>query len=95
MDADFCVTTLEEAIARHASPDIFNTDQGSQFTSFAFTTALKDADIASRSTGAGAGWTTSSSSGCGAASKNTNASFSTSIETGSEARKHRFLNRLA
>lgn len=45
MDADFCVAALEEAIARHGKPDIFNTDQGSQFTSFAFTTTLKDAGI--------------------------------------------------
>ena len=45
MDADFCVTALEEAIARFGKPDIFNTDQGSQFTSFAFTNILKDADI--------------------------------------------------
>jgi putative transposase len=45
MDADFCVTALEEAIARFGKPDIFNTDQGSQFTSFAFTNTLKDADI--------------------------------------------------
>jgi putative transposase len=37
MDADFCVAALEEAIARHCGPEIFNTDQGSQFTSFAFT----------------------------------------------------------
>jgi putative transposase len=45
MDTDFCVAALEEAIARHGRPDIFNTDQGSQFTSFAFTTTLKDAGI--------------------------------------------------
>ncbi|RAK25966.1 putative transposase [Falsochrobactrum ovis] len=45
MEADFCVAALEEAIARHGRPDIFNTDQGSQFTSFAFTTTLKDAGI--------------------------------------------------
>ena len=45
MDADFCVTALEEAIARFGRPEIFNTDQGSQFTSFAFTHTLKDADI--------------------------------------------------
>ncbi len=45
MDAEFCVTALEEAIARFGRPDIFNTDQGSQFTSFAFTNILKDADI--------------------------------------------------
>jgi putative transposase len=45
MDADVCVAALEEAIARHGRPDIFNTDQGSQFTSFGFTTTLKDAGI--------------------------------------------------
>jgi hypothetical protein len=43
MDADFCVAALEEAIACHGRPDIFNADQGSQFTSFAFTTTLKEA----------------------------------------------------
>jgi len=32
MDADFCVAALEEAIARHGRPDIFNTAQGRQFT---------------------------------------------------------------
>jgi transposase InsO family protein len=41
MDADFCVTALEEAIARFGKPEIFNTDQGSQFTSFDFTNTLK------------------------------------------------------
>jgi putative transposase len=35
MDADFCVTALEEATARFGRPEIFNTDQGSQFTSAA------------------------------------------------------------
>jgi putative transposase len=45
MDTDFCVAALEEALARHGRPDIFNTDQGSQFTSFAFTNTLKDAGI--------------------------------------------------
>jgi putative transposase len=45
MEADFCVAALEDAIARYGSPDIFNTDQGSQFTSVAFTTTLKDAGI--------------------------------------------------
>jgi putative transposase len=45
MDADFCVAALEEAIARHAKPGIFNTDQGSQFTSFAFTNTLREAGI--------------------------------------------------
>jgi putative transposase len=45
MDAEFCVAALEEAIARYGRPDIFNTDQGSQFTSFAFTNTLKEAGI--------------------------------------------------
>jgi putative transposase len=45
MEADFCVAALEEAIARYGRPDIFNTDQGSQFTSFAFTNTLRDAGI--------------------------------------------------
>ncbi len=45
MDVGFCVMALEEALARFGSPDIFNTDQGSQFTSFGFTSVLKDADI--------------------------------------------------
>ena len=45
MDADFCVAALEEAIVRHDKPGIFNTDQGSQFTSFAFTNTLREAGI--------------------------------------------------
>ena len=44
-DADFCVQTLEEAIARYGVPEIMNTDQGSQFTSSAFTDVLKDHGI--------------------------------------------------
>ncbi len=45
MDSDFCVAALEEALARYGKPEIFNTDQGNQFTSEDFTDALKDADI--------------------------------------------------
>ncbi len=45
MDADFCVDALEDALSRYGKPEIFNTDQGSQFTSDAFTRTLKDADI--------------------------------------------------
>ncbi len=45
LEADFCVAALEDAIARHGKPDIFNTDQGSQFTGFDFTNTLKDAGI--------------------------------------------------
>jgi putative transposase len=36
VEAAFCVETLEDALARHGKPDIFNTDQGSQFTGSAF-----------------------------------------------------------
>jgi putative transposase len=45
MDTDFCVAALDEALARYGRPEIFNTDQGSQFTSFAFTAVLKDAGV--------------------------------------------------
>ncbi len=46
MDTLFCLEALNEALARHGRPEIFNTDQGSQFTSFNFTGALKDAGAA-------------------------------------------------
>jgi putative transposase len=45
MDAGFCVAALEDALARHGRPEIFNTDQGSQFTGAAFTGALAAAGI--------------------------------------------------
>jgi putative transposase len=43
LEADFFIKSVEEALARHGEPDIFNTGQGSQFTSIAFTQVLKDA----------------------------------------------------
>ena len=46
MDASFCVEALKEALDRYGSPEIFNTDQGSQFTSLDFTGTLKDAGVA-------------------------------------------------
>jgi putative transposase len=46
MEVDFCLEAVEEAIARHGKPAIFNTDQGSQFTSAAFTGLLADNGIA-------------------------------------------------
>jgi putative transposase len=46
MEPAFCVNALEEALSRFGTPDIFNTDQGAQFTSNAFTKVLKDNDIA-------------------------------------------------
>jgi putative transposase len=45
MDVGFCVEALEEALARYGKPEIFNTDQGSQFTSDAFTGVLLAAEI--------------------------------------------------
>ena len=45
MDSDFCIDALEDAIEKHGCPDIFNTDQGSQFTSEDFTSVLKDNHI--------------------------------------------------
>ena len=45
LDADFCVEALEEALLRFGKPAIFNTDQGSQFTSAAFTGRLEQEDI--------------------------------------------------
>ncbi len=45
MDTSFCVAALEEALARFGRPEIFNTDQGSQFTSAAFTGTLASAGI--------------------------------------------------
>ena len=54
MDAGFCVEALEEALARHGRPRIFNTDQGSQFTSQEFTAVLLGAGIAISMDGKGA-----------------------------------------
>lgn len=45
MDVEFCLTALEEALGRFGRPAIFNTDQGSQFTSPRFTGVLQDAGI--------------------------------------------------
>lgn len=45
MDAEFCVEALKEALARFGTPEIFNTDQGSQFTSADFTGVLRDAEV--------------------------------------------------
>jgi putative transposase len=54
MEAAFCVETLEDALARYGKPDIFNTDQGSQFTGTAFTGVLANNGIAISMDGKGA-----------------------------------------
>ncbi|NOY59277.1 MAG: transposase family protein [Calditrichaeota bacterium] len=45
MDTIFCIDSLNEAIAKYGTSEIFNTDQGSQFTSEEFTLVLKSSDI--------------------------------------------------
>ena len=45
LDADFCVEALREAMARFGTPEIFNTDQGAQFTSEAFTSVLRERGV--------------------------------------------------
>ena len=53
MDANFCVAALGQALSLGRTPEIFNTDQGSQFTSEAFTGTLSGAGIAIRMNGVG------------------------------------------
>jgi putative transposase len=54
LEAEFCLEAVEEALARHGRPGIFNTDQGSQFTSEAFTALLLKHAIAISMDGRGA-----------------------------------------
>ena len=54
MEAEFCVETLEDALATHGKPEIFNTDQGSQFSGTAFTGVLIKNEIAISMDGKGA-----------------------------------------
>jgi putative transposase len=54
MEADFCLDAVGEALAKYGRPDIFNTDQGSQFTSAAFTGLLLENKIAISMDGRGA-----------------------------------------
>jgi len=54
MEVDFCLEAVEEAMARHGKPGIFNTDQGSQFTSAAFTGLLADNGVRISMDGKGA-----------------------------------------
>jgi putative transposase len=54
LEADFCMEAVEEALARHGKPEIFNTDQGSQFTSADFIKVLAGAEIKISMDGKGA-----------------------------------------
>jgi transposase InsO family protein len=68
MEAAFCVDYLADALRHHGTPEIFNSDQGSQFTSAAFTDVLKREGVVISMNVGGAPSTTSLLSGCGAAS---------------------------
>jgi putative transposase len=65
MDVSFCLEAVEEALSKYGRPEIFNTDQGSQFTSEAFTEQLKKITSPSAWTERAAGATMSSWSGSG------------------------------
>ena len=67
MTSEFCLEALQEALSDYGAPEIFNTDQGSQFTDEAFTKVLVAKGVRVSMDGKGAGSTMSSSSGCGAA----------------------------
>ena len=54
LETEFCIDAVQEAMARHGKPEIFNTDQGSQFTSAAFTGMLQEQAIAISMDGRGA-----------------------------------------
>jgi putative transposase len=54
LETEFCLEAVNEALVRHGKPEIFNTDQGSQFTSVAFTGMLLDQKIAISMDGRGA-----------------------------------------
>ena len=54
LEADVCIEAVEEALARHSPPEIFNTDQGSQFTSTDFIKVLADRKIKISMDGKGA-----------------------------------------
>ena len=57
LDAWFCIETLEEALRRYDTPEIFNSDQGARFTSEGFTGLLSSQGVAISMDGRGAGWT--------------------------------------
>ena len=64
LDGSFCLEMLDEALGR-GRPEVFNTDQGVQFTAEAFTGRMESSAVAVSMDGRGGRWTTCSSSGCG------------------------------
>jgi putative transposase len=71
LDADFCVDALTEALERYGPPQIFNTDQGAQFTSTEFTDTLKSAGVTISMDGRAGPWTIFLSNGFGGPSNTT------------------------
>jgi len=66
METEFCIEALEEAIRKYGKPNIFNTDQGSQFTSPRFTRVLKEPNVNISMDGKGRWMDNVLSSVCGA-----------------------------
>jgi len=75
---EFCIEALEAALAR-AKPEIFNTDQGAQFTATAFTSRLIESGI---SVSMGGQWTTCSSNACGGQSRTKRSIFESTRTAG-------------
>ena len=71
LETDFCIEALEEALTRFGAPEMFNTDQGSQFTSMAFTSVLHRERSPSAWMAAVPGGTMCLSNACGARSNTT------------------------
>ena len=78
MDAGFCAEALGDALARYGQPEIFNTDQGSQFTSLDSPACSRTRASASPWTVGAAAWTTSSSSACGGLSSMRRSTYTSS-----------------
>ncbi len=64
LETQFCIEAVEEALSQYGKPEIFNTNQGCQFTSVDFIKVLKDVEIRISMDEKGAWRTMSSSSGC-------------------------------
>ena len=93
MNVNFCVSALEEALAKHGKPDTFNTDQGSQFTSFAFTNVLRENGIRISMDGRGR-WLDNVFIERLWRSLKYECVYLNAFGTGSEARRHRQVDRL-
>jgi putative transposase len=78
LDSDFCQTALKRAL-ENAAPEIFNTDQGRQFTAADFTGILKERQIKISMDGRGEPQTTSSSKGSGAPSSTRRSIYATTV----------------